>query len=70
MTVFPQCLRCKHLHRDVKSWTCDAFPDGEGIPEAILDDEHDHTQPFKGDHGVRFEAIGEPKTSQPAGTVY
>ena len=34
---------------------CKAFPDG--IPEKILTGEHDHTKPFKGDNGIRFEPI-------------
>jgi len=34
---------------------CDAFPDGEGIPDELLRDLADHTLPFPGDNGVRFE---------------
>lgn len=63
MTVFPQCLRCKHLHEG-ENWTCDAFPAGAGIPEPILTDEHDHTKPYDGDHGIRFEPKEPPKTDQ------
>jgi hypothetical protein len=33
---------------------CEAFPDGKGIPDAIRSCEHDHHEPFPGDHGVRF----------------
>tara|TARA_R100000049_G_C1921140_1_gene66390 strand:- start:28 stop:186 length:159 start_codon:yes stop_codon:yes gene_type:complete len=36
-------------------WKCDAFP--KGIPEEIGSGEHDHTKPFKGDNGIRFEHI-------------
>lgn len=60
MTVFPQCFDCKHMHE--KSYTCDAFPDAPGIPNAILTNEHDHTKPFDGDHGIRFEPKTEPTT--------
>jgi len=46
-----QCSFCRHwLGRK----TCAAFPDG--VPAAILDNEHDHREPFAGDNGIRFEA--------------
>jgi hypothetical protein len=50
-----QCGECKHLHDPDPDGTyhCDAFPDG--IPDVILDDEHDHTEPYPGDHGILFE---------------
>lgn len=47
-----QCISCKHykgLHR------CEAY--SEGIPIQIFTGEHDHTNPFEGDNGVRFEPI-------------
>jgi len=50
-----QCLNCKHLFKGGK-WgiACDAFP--EEIPDDILDGgEFDHTKPFPGDNGIRFE---------------
>ena len=47
------CGTCKHW---VPGATFAAFPDG--IPDAILDNEHDHRQPYPGDHGIRWE----PKT--------
>jgi hypothetical protein len=31
---------------------CDAFP--AGIPDAILENEVDHTKPLKGDHGMQY----------------
>jgi hypothetical protein len=36
---------------------CKAFI--KGIPEEIILNEHDHTKPFKGDNGIRFEPIKE-----------
>jgi len=45
-----QCLRCKHFFL---SGGCVAFPGG--IPEAIMTGLHDHTQPYPGDNGIRFE---------------
>jgi len=51
----PQCSRCVHLlSRD--RWACNAFP--EGIPGPILRGAFDHTKPFVGDGGIRFEPIG------------
>lgn len=47
-----QCSQCKHL-RDGGRWTCDAFP--SGIPSAILTNKFDHTKPYPGDRGIRFE---------------
>lgn len=46
-----QCVFCRHAH--TSGPTCDAFP--KGIPDEILRNEHDHRQPFIGDHGIRFE---------------
>jgi hypothetical protein len=46
------CLGCKHFDRQT-GWTCAAFPDG--IPEAVLQFRNDHTAPFPGDNGIRFE---------------
>ena len=43
-----------------KNLECDAFPNG--IPEEIfILGESDHTKPFKGDNGIRFEPIKEIK---------
>ena len=49
-----QCATCKNIGY---SLTCEAFP--EGIPEEIQQGKHDHTQPFPGDNGIRFEPIEE-----------
>lgn len=49
----PICLRCKHLIEDENLFRCAAFMDG--IPFAITSSEHDHHEPFPGDHGIQFE---------------
>jgi hypothetical protein len=43
---------------------CTAFP--TGIPEAITFDRHDHRKAFRGDGGVRFEAINERAAAEVA----
>jgi len=50
-----QCSTCRHL-LPVVGWKCKAFPGG--IPPAMMFDEHEHRQPFPGDHGVRYEPVG------------
>lgn len=45
------CGRCKHKH--LGKPTCAAFPGG--IPEAFLTGEKQHTTPYPGDNGIRFE---------------
>jgi hypothetical protein len=63
--VSGQCFACKHF-RDMRVAPCEmeediapdvvvyceAFPDG--IPDAITKG-RDHSKPFRGDHGIRFE---------------
>ena len=56
MTFVLHCEVCRHYWGDGK---CDAFPDDDGIPTAIIRGDHDHRKPFKGDNGVRFEAMGD-----------
>lgn len=46
-----QCVWCRH--RADGGDRCRAFPDG--IPEAILENRHDHCHPYDGDRGVRYE---------------
>mgnify|MGYP006865011989 CR=1 FL=1 len=54
MQIRFQCVDCVHLKKDLK---CKAYPNG--IPTEIIVGEHDHTKPFKGDGGIRFEPIEE-----------
>jgi len=51
-------LQCQNCEFYKGYFVCKAFP--KGIPDKILTGEHDHTKPFKGDGGIRFEAI-KPK---------
>ena len=48
-----QCNNCKRYQT---GWRCDAFGDKK-IPQAIREGEHDHTKPYEGDNGIRFEPI-------------
>jgi hypothetical protein len=53
----PICRECRHrIGHDYLA--CSAFPDR--IPREIWNGERDHTTPYPGDHGVRFE----PKTDE------
>ena len=47
-----QCASCKNYLNDNK---CKAYPDG--IPGVILTVKFDHTKPYPGDNGIRFEPI-------------
>ena len=49
--ITDQCFNCKHYWG---VFSCNAYPNGN-IPTAIATGLHDHTKPFKGDNGVRFE---------------
>lgn len=55
-----QCATCKHFDssRYIGNF-CTAFPDGDGIPLAIITGEFDHKEPFPGDHGIQFEPIDD-----------
>ena len=47
----PQCYYCKH-HLGGK--VCNAY---KTIPQIILNNFHDHRQPYPGDNGIRFEPL-------------
>ncbi len=65
------CMVCRYFHRGLEwdpkqggycdseepitNCTCDAFPDG--IPEEILFGPFDHTEPYPGDHGLRYSPL-------------
>jgi hypothetical protein len=52
MTVFPICLKCKHLQAS-GPMQCAAFP--AAIPLPILMMQHDHRERYPNDHGIRYE---------------
>lgn len=62
MTSVPQCEACIHLDRDAPpgEYRCAAFP--VDIPIPIQANKHDHSEPYPGDHGIRYEQIrpGDP----------
>ena len=62
-----QCLGCQFLLSVVDSEVlgCKAFP--YGIPEEILQGEHDHREPYPGDHGILFEPITKREYEDPEG---
>jgi len=45
-----QCPICKHY---LNLGKCEAFP--EKIPDVIFSGEFDHSKPYEGDNGIRFE---------------
>ena len=56
-----QCERCRHF--ELPNF-CAAFPDG--IPEELRIGPTEHTQPYPGDHGIRFEPWIPPPDGEPA----
>ena len=51
----PLCFGCVHFHGVNKyPFSCEVFDE---IPQAILNSEHDHREPYPGDNGIRFEPI-------------
>ena len=55
-----QCLWCRHFRTDIsdvddlaKGRRCDTYP--KRIPDAVLDNEVDHRQPYEGGRGIVFE---------------
>jgi len=58
MKVEWSCLECVHRlprKRSDKALRCSAFKGG--IPFKIIAGEHDHTEPYEGDGGIRFELV-------------
>jgi len=49
----PVCIECKNI-KSLVDRTCKAFP--KGIPIQIWNGKNNHTKPYKGDNGIRFEA--------------
>jgi hypothetical protein len=49
------CDRCKWLDQELQTH-CLAYPKGRGIPQVIRDGRNPHTKPYRGDHGIQFEA--------------
>ncbi len=64
----PICYRCKHFFIENDTWKCEAFTEEKMwcknqviptcIPFQILSGELDHSQPFPGDMGLRYEPKG------------
>ena len=48
----PMCFSCRRFAEGYP-FTCAAFI--EGIPQPILNGDHDHRKPYKGDNGIQFE---------------
>jgi len=57
------CNSCTHLYVDHA--TCEAFPDGEGIPDYILGGLFNHVTPAPGDHGIQYEYAPESRMPKP-----
>ena len=53
--VSEQCRKCRFWAEGTT--TCRAYPDG--IPRAILTGSYDHTKPYSGDRGFRFQPLPE-----------
>jgi len=51
MFLLPSCKKCKNYLDGAR---CEAF---SRIPDEIMTGEHDHTEPYEGDGGIRFEPI-------------
>lgn len=59
LTMRPICVYCtRYRARKPGTWGlfCEAYPEGKGIPDAILDSKADHREPYEGDHGLHFLA--------------
>lgn len=58
MFLTPQCFQCARYQGDAR---CPAF--SGKIPMDILDNSHDHRQPFEGDGGLLFVSRDSIKTA-------
>ncbi len=52
--VSPICKTCVHLLLLTRPM-CHAFPEPDAIPDEIWSGKNDHTQPYPGDHDIRYE---------------
>jgi hypothetical protein len=64
----PICDNCKH-EMEYGYRRCDAFPEPGGIPEEIWKGDNGHTEPYQGDHGIRFEPRGSPLSKKFGGRL-
>ena len=60
--MISQCLACRYFIPTEK-FTCFAFP--AGIPAEVFENRHDHTRPYLGDNGIRYEPIKDDNDNQP-----
>lgn len=59
MAQTDQCIGCvRYQGYGDERPECEAFPGG--IPDLIFTGEHDHTEPFPGDNGLRFAKLNVP----------
>lgn len=54
----PICSNCKFRRYDKPGAFCEAFPDGDGIPDEILYGGNDHSKPIE---GQKNEIVFKPK---------
>ena len=71
MIHIPQCIACRHLRSEPDPtrtskvvWRCGAFPNR--IPRQMIQNLHDHREPYPGDNGVRWESVDPSKWEWPA----
>jgi len=56
------CQSCINFFGDGR---CNAYPNG--IPRDIIKGEHDHSEPYPGDNGIRFEPLDESDEAEGEG---